>query len=135
VAVEILDFRAKEYRIEFDKGTTLSFTLFYLGPNNTVVDLANYRAHLTVWPYRKDTPLVFSSPSTEISITTGTAELDDGTLIADAYGVAWLFTDEATTGFDWEGARYQLTIETPAGEILPFAKGVLCLAAPGTANG
>lgn len=127
--MELLDLRAKEYKILFDKGTSIAFTLLYLGADQSIIDLTGHTAHLKAWPEKSPatTPsLTLDSPSANLSLTTGDALLDTGVTLPGVHGVSVLLPDEMTAGFNWEGANFLITLENPNGDVLPFVKGVLC---------
>jgi hypothetical protein len=123
-----LDLRAPSITIKFDKGKDLTPIFYYLAPDDTIINLSTYSARMqakldyaqTVPTWDLDTELKGG-----LDIVTGTAVLDDGTLIPGAYGIQMLITDTQTAALTSDIPLYFDIELVGGGLVLPFLKGML----------
>jgi hypothetical protein len=123
-----LDLRAPSITIKFDKGKDLNPIFYYLSPTNSVINLTGYHARMQVRLTYGSTPIWDLDDQTKggLQIVTGTAQLDDGTLVPGAYGIKLLVTDTQTAALTSDVALlFDIELIDTSTTVLPFIKGIL----------
>jgi hypothetical protein len=123
-----LDLRAPAITIKFDKGKDLNPIFYYLSPTNSVINLTGYHARMQVRLTYGSTPIWDLDDQTKggLQIVTGTAQLDDGTLVPGAYGIKLLVTDTQTAALTSDVALlFDIELIDTSTTVLPFIKGIL----------
>ena len=123
----VLDLKAPQIAIRFDKGKTLKPVFYYLTPANAVINLAGYKARMQVRLTVDSTTTLWdlTTENAGLSIVTGTATLADGTTVASAQGVKLNVTAAQTALVDWSKAVFDIELIEPGLDVLPFVKGTL----------
>jgi hypothetical protein len=123
-----LDLKAPSINIRFDKGKTLKPVFYYLSPEHAVIDLDGYKARMQVrLDYTTTDPAIWdlTTENAGLDIVTGTATLEDGTIIASAQGIKLNITDTQTAAVTWDNAVFDIELIEPSLDVLPFVKGTL----------
>lgn len=123
-----LDLRAQPISIKFDKGKTLNPILYYLTPDNEVINLtgwsARMKARLEYTSPSEITGWSFSTPTT-LSVVTGTAITSEGVEVPGAYGIQLHISDILTAAVSWERAVFDIELIDLSSIVIPFVKGTL----------
>ena len=127
MATPTIDLRAPSVTIKFNKGKTLKPVFFYLSPHNAVINLTGYKARMFVYLNDEATTPIWelTTENNGLVITQGTAELADGTQIANAYGVKPQITATQTSAVTWTSAQFYIELIEPGNDVLPFLMGTL----------
>jgi hypothetical protein len=124
-----IDLRAPSITIKFDKGKTLNPIFFYLDKNNAVIDISAYSARMQAKLNVTDTTAVWDFNTGllgGLDIVQGTATLENGTTVANAWGVQILATAVLTAALATDIPLYfDIELIDTALTVLPFMKGVL----------
>ena len=128
-----LDLRAPSITVKFDKGKTLDPIFYYLSSASTVINLTGYKARMMVrLTYTDVAPITGWSVDTEgsagskLEVVTGSATLEDGTLVAGAYGIQLDISDVITAATTFTSALFEIELIAPITlGVLPFIKGTL----------
>ncbi|MBB3141215.1 hypothetical protein [Halomonas organivorans] len=108
------------------EGTTYAFALDWTQPDGTPVDLAGCHGRFVIAPASESTPLVDCS-----------TDNDAITLEPAAGRIAIRIAPEMTAGRysrDWVGARYELRLTFPGGDVYSLLQGPIRLT-PGVIDG
>jgi len=123
-----LDLRPQVINIKFEKGGTLRPFFYYLSPIYEAINISTYTARMQVrLTYDTATP-IWDVDTTDggLIIATGTAILDDGTLVPNAWGVKVNISDTLTAAVDWTTAVYDIELIEPGpGAVITMVKGTM----------
>lgn len=124
-----LDLRAPAIKIKFDKGKTFAPIFYYLAVDNSVIDMTGWSARMQARA-TMDSPTVLSgwdlsSPSNGLAVVQGTATLEDGTTIPNAWGVKLNVPPAITAAINWTSAVFDIEVIDTNGVVFPFLKGTL----------
>ena len=125
MSTPLLDLGPGELDIKFEKGVTFNPILFYLGADNSVINLTGYGASFQVRNDPADASPIIGwdlAVGTGITLVQGTAIAPDGTVVPNAWGVQPTVSAANTAAITWTKAYYKLTL-THSGSTLPMLKG------------
>lgn len=124
-----LDLRAPAIKIKFDKGKTFAPIFYYLAVDNSVIDMTGWSARMQARATIDATSVLpgwdLSTPASGLAIVQGTATLEDGTTIPNAWGVKLNVPPAITAAISWTSAVFDIEVIDPNGVVFPFLKGAL----------
>lgn len=126
--VPVLDLTPVQLDIRFQKGSSFNPVFYYLAPDNSVIDLSGYTAKMQARSaYGAESVLTgwdLTTGNGGLSIVQGTAELEDGTTVAGAWGVQANVLPAVTAAVTWATAYYDCDLINGSQNI-PLVKGRL----------
>ena len=127
--MQVLDLRPPNITIKFSKGATLNPIFFYLGKNNSVIDMAGYTAQFQARLSPTDPDVItgfdLTTANGGLVIVTATAEDAKGNPIPQAQGVQLNLSSSVTSALTFRKAVYGLEVTSPTGITSTLVMGTL----------
>ena len=125
----LIDLTAPSITMRFIIGVTFNPTFFVLGAANSIVDLSGYKAKMQARVNLSDAePATGFDLTTEnggLSIVTGTASTQAGTVVLNAQGVQVNVPSSVTNAVAWTRAYFGIRLIAPDLSIIPLIEGLL----------
>ncbi len=115
----VVDLRPVELDVKFTLGSTVAFTLYYLGTTGQVLDLSTYVGKIVARDPEGYEALNFSK---DLPIVVSDVDYQD-TKILGANGLYIEYSSELTNSFPWDYLRFECLITSADGIITPIAVG------------
>lgn len=127
---ELLDLSAPSLDIRFTKGKYYQFTLYYLAPDRSIINLTGHTARMQARSNFTTNAILngwnLTTENGGLAIVTGTATFNDGSPpVVGAYGVRVTLSSTVTSGSNWLKAIYEIDLINPSTQVLPFIQGEL----------
>lgn len=125
--MQVLDLRPPNITIKFSKGATLNPIFFYLGKNNSVIDMTGFTAHFQarLTASSEEPVLDLTTANGGLVIVTADAEDAKGIAIPDAQGVQLQVPASVTSAMTFKKAVFALEITSPTGITTTLVMGSL----------
>lgn len=124
--MQVLDLTPPSITIKFTKGSTLNPIFFYLGKDNSVIDMAGFSAHLQarLSPTSSEVLLDLSTETGGLSIITADTADAQGNVISQAQGVQLNVSSSDTSALSFNKAVFGLELTAPSGAVTTMVMGV-----------
>ena len=124
--MQVLDLRPPAITVRFSKGSTLNPIFFYLGKDNSVIDMTGFSAHFQARlnPLSEPAILDLTLANGGLSIVTSTAETPQG-LIPNAQGVQLNVHPADLSAITARNLVFGLEITSPSGVTTSLVTGTL----------
>lgn len=126
--MQVLDLRPPSITIKFSKGSTLDPIFFYLGKDNTVIDMtwytARFQARLTPSSETVLTGFDLTTENGGLAIVTGDAETPEG-IIVGAQGVRLNIPPSVLSTVTARTLVFGVEVTSPSGKVVELVTGTL----------
>jgi hypothetical protein len=127
--MQVLDLRPPNITIKFTKGATLNPIFFYLGKNNSVIDMTGYTAQFQARlnPTAEEVLPGFDLTTVNGGLVIVTADAEDakGIMIPQAQGVQLNVPSSVTSAIAFRKAIFGLEVTSPNGITSTLVVGIL----------
>jgi hypothetical protein len=128
MAQPIIDLRAPKVTIKLTRGTSLTSRFFYLGEDNSLIDLTGFTPILDVIADDDTKPIDWQSVTNPAAISIGIADVNvAGLPIVGAGCFIFNITDEITASASWDRLRFSVKVGSPTGDIKEVVSGEIQL--------